>query len=365
MTNIKDIIEKLEKWAPPSYAESYDNVGLLVGDKHVEVTGVLVSLDCTEVVVQEAMDKGCNMIVSHHPIVFKGLKRFTGANYVERTVAMAIKNDIALYAIHTNLDNVQSGVNREIANRIGLENQQILSPKSGMLQKLSTFVPVEHVEIVKTAIFEAGAGTIGDYSECSFSVKGTGTFKAGESANPFVGNKNERHHEDEVCVEVIFPNYLNRSVLDALKSSHPYEEVAYFIHGLENENQYLGSGMVGDLSEAVSVEDFLKDLKVKMQLKALRYTPNDVLKVKRVAVCGGSGSFLLKSAKAARADIFITSDFKYHEFFDAENDIVIADIGHYESERFTIDLIGSFIREKFSTFATHLTGVNTNPIDYI
>lgn len=365
MTNIKDIIDKLEKWAPPSYAESYDNVGLLVGDKHAEVRGVLVSLDCTEAVVQEAMDKGCNMIVSHHPIVFKGLRRFTGANYVERTVALAIKNDIALYAIHTNLDNVQTGVNKEIADRIGLENQRILSPKSGMLQKLSTFVPSDHIEQVKTALFEAGAGAIGNYSECSFSVNGTGTFKPSESANPFVGERNERHHEEEVRIELIFPSYLNRSVLTALKSSHPYEEVAYFLQDLENENQYLGSGMVGELPEAVFTEDFLKDLKAKMQLKVLKYTPNEVRKVKRVAVCGGSGSFLLKSAKAAKADIFITSDFKYHEFFDAENDIVIADIGHYESERFTIDLIGAFISKKFSTFATHLTGVNTNPIDYI
>lgn len=365
MTNIKDIIDLLEAWAPTNLAESYDNVGLLVGDKRAAVTGVIVSLDCTEEVVQEAIDRGCNLVVSHHPIVFKGIKRFTGSDYVSRTVAMAIKNDIALYAIHTNLDNVNDGVNRKIVDLLGLENVQILSPKRNLLSKLTFFVPKAQSETVKEVLFEAGAGQIGNYSECSFSTDGTGTFKPNEDANPFSGEKGKRANESEERVELMFPKYLSGRVLSALKSSHPYEEVAYYLQDLENVHQEIGSGMVGEVSEEMSVTDFLQDMKTRLDLKVVKYTPNAISKVKKVAVCGGSGGFLLGKAKASGADIFITSDYKYHEFFDAENDIVIADIGHYESERFTINLIADFITKNFSTFATHLTGVNTNPIDYI
>lgn len=365
MTNIKDIIDLLEDWAPPSYAESYDNVGLLVGDSKVEVKGVIVSLDCTEAVVQEAIDKGCNLVVSHHPIVFKGIKKFTGSDYVSRTIAMAIKNDIALYAVHTNLDNVHDGVNRKIADLLGIQSPRILSPKSGKLKKITFFVPKSHTAQVKDALFEVGAGGIGNYSECSFTTEGMGTFKPIGSADPFIGKVGTRHTESEERVEVLFPDYLSGVVLSRLKSAHPYEEVAYYLHELENVNQNLGSGMIGEVASEMKVADFLQDLKTRLQLKVVKYTPNAVQSVLKVAVCGGSGSFLLNKAKAAGADVFITSDFKYHEFFDAEDQIVIVDIGHYESERFTIDLIGDFIKEKFSTFATHLTGVNTNPVDYI
>ncbi len=365
MTNIKDIIDLLEDWAPISYAESYDNVGLLVGDVKAEVKGVVVSLDCTEAVIQEAMDKGCNLVVSHHPIVFKGIKKFTGGDYVSRTITMAIKNDIALYAIHTNLDNVHNGVNRKIADLLALENARILSPKRGKLKKITFFVPISHASEVKDSIFKVGGGEIGNYSECSFSTDGIGTFKPGNSADPFSGEVGKLQKESEERVEIMFPDYLSSSVMRALKANHPYEEVAYYLHELDNTNENLGSGMIGTLSEPMPIGSFLENVKDRLGLKVLKYTPNAIDMISKVAVCGGSGSFLLGNAKRAGADIFISSDFKYHEFFDAENQIVIADIGHYESERFTVNLIGEFISKKFSTFATHLTGVNTNPIDYI
>ncbi len=364
MIRIKDITDHLEQWAPPAYAESYDNVGLLVGDKATEVSGIMVSLDCTEAVVKDAMDKGCNLIVSHHPILFKGLKKLTGANYVERTILMAIRNDIAIYAIHTNLDNVSNGVNKRLADRLGIMNQRILLPKQSALQKLTFFVPKDDATTVSQALFSAGAGTIGDYQNCSFTSDGFGRFTPAEGADPHIGKKGEPTEVSESRVEVMYPAYLQGKVVNALKEAHPYEEVSYFIHNLENKNQYIGSGIIGELSDPTHIDAFLDNIKYKMDISGLRHTKKHKDVVKRIAVCGGSGSFLLPVAKAQQADVFITADFKYHEFFDAEEDILIADIGHYESERFTIDLIAENIREKFSTFATHLTQVNTNPIFY-
>ncbi len=365
MTKIKEIIRTLETWAPPKLAESYDNVGLIVGDADVDVSGIVVSLDCTEAIVEEAISKGCNLIVSHHPIVFKGLKKLNGKNYVERTVLKAIKNDIALYAIHTNLDNVDTGVNKMICDKLGIENPSILSPKSDRLQKLTCFVPVDHLEAVRSAVFEAGGGNVGNYSHCSFTVVGEGTFLPEEGANPFAGKVGNLERANEARVEIIFPDYLGGQILSAMKSAHPYEEVAYYHQHLINRYQEVGSGMVGHLPSEMSLSTFLKKVKADLGLKVLKYTPVEAKSVSKVAVCGGSGSFLIPSAKAAGADVLISSDMKYHEFFDGEGEMVIADIGHYESERFTIDLIADYISEKFSTFATHLTGVNTNPIDYI
>lgn len=364
MTRIKDIIHSLEEWAPPAFAESYDNVGLLTGDQNAEAEGVLVSLDCTEAVVKEAIEKGCNLIVSHHPILFRGIKKLTGSSYVERTLALAIKNDIALYAIHTNLDNVHNGVNRKIAEIIGLENIRILDPKPALLEKIVFFVPVGDAEKVREAIFAMGGGQIGDYSGCSFSVTGQGTFTPDEGANPTLGQVGQPHTEEELRVEIMYPAPLRNPLIATLKNAHPYEEVAYYIHALENTHQYVGSGVIGEIPDAETAETFLNKVRKKMGLEVIRRTKFISGNISTVAICGGSGSFLLPKAIRAGADVFITADFKYHEFFDAEGKIVIADIGHYESERFTVDLIADYIRKKFSTFATHLTEVNTNPIHY-
>ncbi len=361
---IKNITEHLESIAPIAYQENYDNCGLLTGDFDMPIKAILVSLDCTEEVVDEAIKNGCNLIVAHHPIIFSGLKKINGKNYVERTIIKAIKNDIAIYAIHTNLDNMHNGVNKKIADLLQLKHLRILSPKNNLLKKLSTYVPILEIEKVKSALFEAGAGHIGNYDQCSFSVEGKGTFRGNENSTPFVGEKGKQHEEYEAKLEVIFPVHLQTQVLTALIKSHPYEEVAYDFYSLDNFYERIGAGMIGELSIPLSTVNFLTHLKKSMNLNTIRYTESSKSMIKTVAICGGSGSFLLKTALAQNADVFVTADFKYHEFFDADKRLIIADIGHYESEIFTKDLLRDLILEKFPTFAVLLSQINTNPIKY-
>lgn len=365
MITIGDVVKHLEDLAPPAFQEDYDNSGLLTGDPNLAVTSVLVTLDCTEEVVHEAIALGANLIIAHHPIVFRGLKKITGKNYVERTVIKAIKHDVAIYAIHTNLDNVDRGVNRRIAEQIGLTNLRILRPKKETLGKLVTFIPKQNADEVLAALHEAGAGNIGNYKNCSFTVEGTGTFMPTGSAEPHIGERDVQERVDEVRAEVIFPVHLESKILAALKTAHPYEEVAYYLQRIENENQEVGSGMVGDLEEAEEPIKFLERLKLSMNTNCVRYTSIVKPEVKRVAVCGGSGSFLLQDAIRANADVFVSADFKYHEFFDSDGKITVADIGHYESEQFTKELISEVLREKFRTFAINFSKTVTNPIRYL
>ncbi len=361
---VKDIIQFLEAKAPPVFQESYDNSGLICGDKNTECTGVLVCLDSIEAIIDEAIEKNCNLVVAHHPILFSGLKRITGKTYMERTIIKAIKNDIAIYAIHTNLDNMMSGVNKRFADALGLKNTKILVPKKDTLNKLSFYVPGKDAETVKNALFEAGAGEIGNYSHCSFNVDGTGTFKANDEANPHVGEKNQVHFEAETKVELVVTKHHLGAVVSALLSAHPYEEVAYDIYPILNTNKEIGSGMVGELETTMSQTEFLTHLKASMKTEMVRFTNSGKKDIKTVAICGGSGSFLLNNAKAIGADAFVTGDFKYHQFFDAENEIMICDIGHFESEQFTIELLGGWLTEKFPKFAVHFTEINTNPVNY-
>lgn len=361
---LKEITRALNEIAPLALQESYDNAGLITGDTEMTISGALLCLDSTEQVIDDAIAKGVNLVIAHHPIVFGGLKSLTGKNYIERTVIKAIKNDIAIYAAHTNLDNVKHGVNARIADRLALKNRSILQPAAATLRKLAVFVPNEHVGKVQDALFSAGAGSIGDYTECSFNLEGTGTFKAGGEADPFVGEKGKRHFENETRIEVEFDSWKQSQVVAAMIGAHPYEEVAYDIYELKNSNPEIGAGMVGDLDKPMTNDDFLNFLKEKMHVSVVRHTTPVKDKIERVALCGGAGSFLLSKSKAAGADVFITGDFKYHQFFDADNQIMIADIGHYESEQFTIQLLGDLLKEKFPTFALHFTDVNTNPIKY-
>lgn len=361
---IQDIIFLLEKTAPASLQESYDNAGLLTGNPSWECKGIITCLDATEDVVMEAVSKNCNMIVAHHPIIFKGLKKITGKNYVEKTIITAIRNDIAIYAIHTNLDNVIGGVNGKIADTIGLVNRSILVPKENLLQKLAVFVPVAHKEPLLDSLFKAGAGEIGNYSECSFAGLGKGSFKANMGANPFIGKPGERHFENEEKVEVIFPVWLQAQVLKAMKNAHPYEEIAYDIYSLNNIYQQTGTGILGELSVEMDEKSFLMLLKEKFNLSIIRHTEFLGKAVKKIAICGGAGSFLTGAAIASGADVYVTSDVKYHEFFDADHKILLADIGHYESEQFTTDLLFDILRENFPNFAVLKTGVNTNPVKY-
>lgn len=360
---IRDVVQILETLAPLSLQESYDNAGLLTGEDQKECSGILVSLDATEEVIDEAIMKNCNMVVSHHPIIFRGLKKITGKDYVQRTVIKAIKNDIALYAIHTNLDNVLKGVNNAIALKLGLKNLKILSPKEDQLKKLYTFVPVESSDKVRVALFAAGAGHMGKYSECSFNAGGFGTFKGEDDTNPYVGKPGDLHKEKEIKMEVIFPCWLQPRLITALKSSHPYEEVAYDIVKLENKPDHVGSGLIGELESTVEGEVFLNLLKERFDLRVIKHT-TITGKIKKVAVCGGAGSFLISNALSAGADAFVTADLKYHEYFDAEKKLLLVDIGHYESEQFTINLLQEFLEQKIPTFAVLKTEVNTNPVRY-
>ena len=361
---IADIITILEQFAPPSFQESYDNCGLLIGNPSWDCKGVICTLDVTENVVLEAVAKDCNLIVAHHPIIFGGLKKITGKNYVEKAVIAAIKNDVAIYAIHTNLDSVLNGVNGKIANVLGLINRRILLPKQNVLMKLFTYVPLTYVNHVREAIFKVGGGHIDNYSECSFSVQGTGTFKPESGTHPFVGEVGKRHNEQEMKLEIIFPSYLQNKVVAALQAIHPYEEVAYDVVELNNEFTKVGSGLMGELPEPIDEIIFLQIIKAAFGLQVIRHTALLGKQVKKVAVCGGAGSFLIGNAKALGADFFITSDVKYHEFFDAENKLVIADIGHWESEQFTPDLLKDILKAKFPTFAVFKSGVDTNSVRY-
>lgn len=362
---IIDITTFLESLAPLSLQEDYDNSGLIIGEPGTVITSALISLDCTEAVIDEAISKGCNLVISHHPIVFKGIKKFNRKTYVERAVMKAIKHDIALYAIHTNLDNVIDGVNAKICGKLGIGNCKILSPRRSGLKKLVTFVPAVHAAQVRDSLFKAGAGSIGNYSDCSFNLEGSGTFRAGENTHPFVGEKNILHYENEVRIETIYPDFLERKILVALLESHPYEEVAYDLYSLSNTFYQAGSGMIGTLETPMDEKEFLLFVKKTLGAQVIRHSAFRGRAVQRIAVCGGSGSFLLPAAISAGADVFITADYKYHEFFDAEDKIVISDVGHFESEQFTQELLFEVIQKKFPNFAIHLTSIDTNPINYL
>lgn len=364
MTKIIDVISYLETIAPLSYQESYDNSGLLIGNKEDNVSGIIIALDCTEEVIQEAIEKGNNLIICHHPIIFSGLKKITGKTYVERTVIKAIKNDIAIYAIHTNLDNIISGVNFQFAKQLGLKNIAILNAKENTLNKLVSFVPNDQKEQVLEALYEAGAGNIGNYSSCSFSTEGIGSFKPNENANPKIGSMGTIEKVNESRIEVLVPQHLIHSIILALKKSHPYEKVAYYVSQVENTNQEIGAGLIGEFEEELTGNDFLMHLKRVMKLDVIKYTNGFEGIIKRIAICGGSGSFLLKAAKSSNVDAYVSADFKYHEYFDAENKLMICDIGHYESEVATKDLLYDILSKKFSSFALNLSEIDTNPISY-
>jgi dinuclear metal center YbgI/SA1388 family protein len=361
---IGQLLKAIEVFAAPELQEEYDNAGLITGSQDWVCSGVLCALDVTTNVLQEAVRQNCNLVVVHHPIVFKGLKRFTGRTYVEQVIIQAIKADIAIYAAHTNLDNVVLGVSHTMAKKLGLINTKVLQPKKGMLRRLITFAPYDKAEAVRDAVFKAGAGHIGQYSECSFNSEGTGTFKPEEGADPYVGEVGKRHEEKELKIEIVYPFYLEEQVVAALIAAHPYEEVAYDIFAMANVHFGIGAGVIGELKLAVSEEAFLKMLKDSFDLQVIRHTALRGKPVQKVALCGGSGAFLIKTALSKGADVYISADVKYHEFFDAEGRMVIADIGHHESEQFAVDLLHELLLEKFPTFAVLKTSVNTNPVHY-
>ena len=362
--HVKDVLALINDWSPLSYSEDFDNTGLLVGDPKAQVRNILVCLDCLEAVVDEAIAKDCNLIVSFHPIIFSGLKKITGKSYVERVVLKAIKHDIAIIAIHTALDNAWDGVNARFLEALGATKEAILIPKQGVIKRLSTFVPQAEASALQDALFQAGAGAMGDYSECSFITEGIGSFKPNTSANPSIGTKGERHLESESKIQVIFESDKQAAVLNALFNTHSYQEVAYELTTLEIPHNRMGMGMIGTLPEPISEANFLKRLQTNMNAKGIRHSATLDKPIKRIAVLGGSGAFAIDAAKAAKVDAFVSADFKYHDFFKAEGQLLLADIGHYESEQYTKNLIVSNLSKKITNFAVILSEINTNPIIY-
>ena len=362
---IKDVTNYIEELAPLAYAEDFDNVGLLIGDYNTKVTGVLVTLDTLEETVDEAIAQNCNLIVSFHPIVFSGLKKINGNNYVERVVLKAIQNNIAIYATHTALDNVNNGVSAKMCEVLGLQNCKTLIPKKGIIKKLTTYVPIAEAENLREKLFEAGAGAIGNYDNCSFNIDGKGSYRGNENSNPTIGEKGKVTFTEETSISVTFDSYLEGKILQALFNTHSYEEVAYEIIKLNNSNQNVGMGMIGEFSDTMDEKEFLTFVKKTFKTDCVRHSELLNKKIKKVAVLGGSGSFAIKNAIKAKADAYISADFKYHEFFTAEKKILLADVGHYESEQFTKNLLFDYLSEKFSTFAIILSEKSTNPIHYI
>ncbi len=362
---VQDVINHLEELAPLAYAEDFDNVGLLVGNKNNIVTGILVTLDTLEEVIDEAIKNKCNLIVSFHPIIFSGLKKITGKTYVERVVLKAIKNDISIYSMHTALDNAKNGVNDMICEKLNLTNRRILIPQSNTIKKLTTYVPKSEADVLRNALFRVGAGNIGNYSNCSFNADGMGTFKGNENSNPTKGQKGDTHFEEEVQVSMIFEKHLEQKVLNTLFKTHSYEEVAFEVTTLENTNQTIGMGMIGELENPVEELSFLNSLKSTFNSQVVRYSSLLNKPIKKIAVLGGSGSFAINSAIVSGADVLITSDLKYHDFYKAENKIILADIGHYESEQYTKNLLVAYLTKKITNFAIVLSKINTNPIKYL
>ena len=365
---LSDIINAIEQVAPPQLQENYDNSGLIVGAEDILIHKALIALDCTEEIIDEAISNECDLVIAHHPIVFSGMKKFNGKNYVERTIIKAIKNNIAIYACHTNLDNVlHNGVNKKIADKLGLSQCSILLPKMNTLSKLGVYIPKSHFNQVEKALFLAGAGQIGNYKDCGFSFEGLGTFTPTQGANPYVGELEQRSEEVEIRLEVVFPNYLKGQILAAMNVTHPYEEVAYDIVQLENARNDIGSGLVGYLPEEQTLEQWVGYLKNKMEIDTIKLTrlKKEGVTIKKIGICGGAGSFLIKQAKALGCDAFVSSDIKYHEFFDGEGELLICDIGHYESEKYTSEIFKEVLSEKFPKFATLFAQIITNPVYYI
>lgn len=362
---IKEIVSALDRFAPLPLQDGFDNAGLQIGLTEAEATGALLCLDVTEAVLDEAIALGCNLVISHHPLIFKGYKSITGKDYVERCILKAIRNDMVLYAAHTNLDNAKGGVNYKIAEKIGLKHLQVLEPKRNSLLKLVTFVPTEQAERVRKALFAAGCGNIGGYDSSSYNLKGEGTFRAGENTHPFCGSIGELYREEEVRIETILPSYKKGEVVRALLSAHPYEEPAFDLYPLENEWTQAGAGIVGELETPETELEFLKRIKKIFEVECVKHNRLTGREIQKVALCGGAGAFLIPQAIRSGADIFITGEIKYHDYFGHEDEILLAEIGHYESEQYTKEIFYSIIRDLFPNFALHLSKINTNPIKYL
>jgi dinuclear metal center YbgI/SA1388 family protein len=361
---LADLVKAFDEFASFSLQENYDNSGIQYGQPNRLVNKGLICVDVTEAIIEEAIEKGCDVVISHHPLIFCGIKKLTGKHYTERVLVKAIQKDIAIISVHTNLDTIFSGVNNILAQKLGLENLALLQERQGLMKKLVTYCPADKAEGVRAAIFEAGAGHIGEYDCCSFNMHGEGSFRAGDNADPYVGEKGELHFEKEVRIETILPAWKQNAVIDALIRAHPYEEVAYDMYAMDNSFNKAGTGMMGTFKDPLSEKEFLTRLKKVLGSGCIRHSELTGKQIRKVALCGGSGSFMREKAIAAAADAFVTADIKYHDFFDADGKILLADVGHYESEQFTKEILHDVVRKKFTNFALLISDRSTNPVRY-
>lgn len=362
---ILDITSCLEKFAPLSLQESFDNSGLIIGNNQNETEGVLICLDISAAVIEEAKLQNCKLIISHHPPLFHPIKRINSFTLAEKNIVSLIKNDIAVYSAHTNIDNVFGGINSILANILKLKCIRFLNPQKSFLRKLVFFCPISSATEVRAAVFAAGAGNIGNYDECSFNIEGKGSFRANEKANPYVGSKNKLHFEPEIRIETVFPIFMQKQIISSLLNAHPYEEVAYDIYSLENDYPLAGVGIIGELAEEMPVHEFLLLVKDVFSLKHLRYCIGKNTPVKKIAVCGGAGSFLIQNAISQGADTFITSDIKYHDFQTAEGYLTMIDAGHFETEVCVKEILKTVLSENFPNFAVHTSKTESNPVKYL
>lgn len=359
-----DIIKHIEDFAPLALQESWDNSGLILGDKNQEVNSIMVCLDVSETVLNEAIEKGCNLILSHHPIIFKGIKKLTESNSDQRLLRKAIKNDIAIYAAHTSLDNAKEGINNFLAKKLGLKNISILAPKEDCLFKIVTYVPNAYADIVREAMFQAGAGSIGDYNACSYNLEGTGTFVAQEGTNPFVGKIGEMHLENEIRIETIVPSHLLSNVIRSLCTSHPYEEPAYDVFQTHIQWKQAGLGVVGELENGIEEEEFFQLLKTTLHLSTFRRSPRLGKKVKKIAICSGSGADFITKAKAANADAYLSGDISYHRFFEHDDKMLIIDIGHSETELPTKELFCNELGKRINGIQVIASANEVPPMEF-
>jgi dinuclear metal center YbgI/SA1388 family protein len=365
---VAEIAAALEAWAPPASKLDYDNVGLQVGDARREAASVLVALDLTAAVVEEARETGADLVVTHHPLLFRPLKKLTADDPAGALALRLAEHGIAYYAIHTNLDAAPGGVSFALAGRLGLEGIRFLEPSEESLVKLVTFAPAAHAEAVRRAMAEAGAGHIGDYEACAFTIRGTGHFRPGERANPFIGEAGGAEEAvEEVRIEAEVMRWDLGRVVRAMKAAHPYEEVAYDVYPVEQPATRVGFGAVGFLQAPTTLEAFLAVVAARLDAAALRYSGDPAMPVRTVAVCGGAGASLIPRALAAGADAFVTADVTYHRFFeplDAEGRprMALVDAGHYETEALTEPLLVDWLAHHFPDLAVRKTRHRTSPM---
>ena len=364
---VQDVATALEAWAPPGSKLSYDNVGLQVGDPNRAVTTVLIALDLTPAVVDEAEAMGADLIVTHHPLLFKPLKRLGPTDFVSGLAYRLAQLGIAYYAIHTNLDAAPDGVSFALAEHLGLESVRFLDGMRDSLAKLVTFVPASHADAVRAALAEAGAGRIGDYTACSFSSSGTGRFRPGAGTDPFSGTPGALESVDEVRLEVEVARWDVARIVRALLQAHPYEEVAYDVYHVEQSATRAGLGAVGTLATPEPLRDFLRRVSDRLDAASLRYVGDDDALIETVAVCGGSGSSLIAQARAAGADAYVTADVTYHTFFeplslDGTPQLALIDAGHYETEWITERLLTDWLAAQFEGLSVRATAHRTSPM---